>query len=225
MLIVSKFHDYYDTAAVYGIDKTIVYRRTERDVKLKIAKLPWIRYNEHRPRRIDIFNRVIGFCGRYIPYIKIEWTVAVGIYSYHFYEAEKLIQFMELNKIDAKSYYYGSREVNLNKYNEVKNFFQNVEPYNILSHLWYQHKTPVWRYNDNKNLLTLDPCLKDCEFFKMVAPPQAFQDIQSYISGVLGVDSKPMIEVSDEVKAASRGHDGKYSFRKPPGKRGNPKWR
>ena len=59
--------------------------------------------------------------------------------------------------------------------------------------------------------------LKDFQFAKMKDPFTAFQDIYMYISGVLGVDAKPMVQISDKDLAHKRGHGGKYSFKKPPG--------
>jgi len=38
-----------------------------------------------------------------------------------------------------------------------------------------------------------------------------------FISGVLGVQVRPTVEISDKDKQAAKGHDGEYSFKKPPG--------
>jgi hypothetical protein len=46
----------------------------------------------------------------------------------------------------------------------------------------------------------------------------AFQEIQMFISGVLGIDENPTVEVSDKDKIISRGFDYKWSFRKEPKK-------
>ena len=47
----------------------------------------------------------------------------------------------------------------------------------------------------------------------------AFQEIEMYISGVLGINNKPTVEISDKNKIVGRGFDLKYSFRKDPEKK------
>ena len=67
--------------------------------------------------------------------------------------------------------------------------------------------------------------MKNYRFVQIKDPPTAFQDIFMYIAGVIGITEPVTVKISDKELAKKKGHDGKYSFRKPPGKRGNPKWR
>ena len=64
--------------------------------------------------------------------------------------------------------------------------------------------------------LILNPELRKYDFVTVKDPPAAFQEIYMYISGVLGVPARSMVEISDREKARKHGHDGKYSFKKPP---------
>ncbi|MFW6242557.1 MAG: hypothetical protein ACOC2W_00190 [bacterium] len=60
MLIVSDFHDYYDTAIGYGgIDKSIVYNRTMEEVKFDDYRTK-SRDNKYNPKYelIDFFNKL-----------------------------------------------------------------------------------------------------------------------------------------------------------------------
>jgi hypothetical protein len=100
--------------------------------------------------------------------------------------------------------------------------------------LFVEKNTPVFIYGDyldgkyrngKQKELIINPRLKDWGFQSIKDPVTAFQDIFMYISGVLGIPDPAMIKISDKELAKKKGHDGKFSFRKPPGKRGNPKWR
>lgn len=70
MLIVSKFHDYYDTAATYGIDKTVVYNRQTQETTLSVnAKMPHPeRFQTKKPKGFaELRFFVVGFCGKSFP--------------------------------------------------------------------------------------------------------------------------------------------------------------
>ena len=55
--------------------------------------------------------------------------------------------------------------------------------------------------------------LKQVEFVKVFDPYTCFQEIEMYLSGVLGGMSPKMIECSDEVRLESHGFDKRVSFR------------
>lgn len=95
MLIVSKFRDYYDTALTHGVDKSIVYRREEKEIVLgekheqlgldavleNIDKYPQHRHPrwEHEKRKetidFDAIPFLIGFCGKVYPAFKVSWYI------------------------------------------------------------------------------------------------------------------------------------------------------
>lgn len=56
-------------------------------------------------------------------------------------------------------------------------------------------------------------CLKNIEFYKIVSPFEAFQELSMFIGGIMGGKSPIMIEVSDKDRIAKHGFD-KFSFRK-----------
>jgi hypothetical protein len=56
-------------------------------------------------------------------------------------------------------------------------------------------------------------CLKNMEFYKIVDPFTAFQELSMFIGGVMGGKSPSMIEVADKDRIAKHGFD-KFSFRK-----------
>ena len=61
---------------------------------------------------------------------------------------------------------------------------------------------------------TLNPNLKDLHFHKYKDSYSTFQDIQSYLSGILGIAQHPTLELSDRSKILKAGFDPKTSFRK-----------
>jgi len=60
--------------------------------------------------------------------------------------------------------------------------------------------------------------LKQYAFARMADPFTAFQEIQMYISGVLGTNENDMVQISDTDMRDAKGHDN-MSFKKYPTKR------
>lgn len=70
-----------------------------------------------------------------------------------------------------------------------------------------------WKTTLNKKKIALLPSLNDLQFYRVMNPQTAFQEIYMYLSGVLGVGDKPMIKIEDKHKISGHGFD-KWSFRK-----------
>lgn len=249
MYIVSKFHDYYDTASMYGIDKTCVYKRSEESVK--IERPHW--YSNHTislpdgktfelPRtgrgvstrwgekvEWNITHLLVGFCGAIYPMVHIQDTSSSGK-SYCFYSHEEFQEFVDkvglFSTTRNRYYYYSPRwdKYNVEHQKGAEQYFKDVAEINQkYGEIFHAFKAPVFVIKERS--VVLNSPLKPLGFMKVKDPQTAFQDIYMYISGVIGIDVKPMIQVSDKVKAASRGHDSEYSFKKTPGKRGKNRWR
>ncbi len=71
---------------------------------------------------------------------------------------------------------------------------------------------PVYFYK-GKDRVFKNKRLKDLEFYKIVSPFEAFQELSMFIGGVMGGKSPIMIEVADKDRIAKHGFD-KFSFRK-----------
>lgn len=67
-------------------------------------------------------------------------------------------------------------------------------------------------------LATMNPVLKDWGFVKVKDPFTAYQEIDMYLSGVIGAAHPPMIEVANDVRIAKHGFNDR-SFRKEPGQK------
>lgn len=235
MLIVSKYHDYYDTASAYGIDKTVVYKRSQDFIKLENkgwnsdysirlpdgSSFPVSRddlprgnsVSDNLRRGYTIEGRIVAFCGEFYPVVTVTKD---NTQDFVFYSAQDYLDFMVENKISYKSYYSPRWDrFNLNHPDGVKNFFDTsyMAKYKELFHAF---KAPSFLFGDNRGI-TFNPNLKEYKFMKIKDPQTAFQDLYMFISGVIGVPAKETVEISDKDKAAAKGHDGKYSFKKPPG--------
>jgi hypothetical protein len=221
MLIQSTFSDYYDGVARLGIDTTIRYRRDTTTLKAvspyTIAHLP---RDFHANNYLDLYrnpgaaNRVltfqiIGFCG----------TAIVSLT-----DGEKTYFGEEILTLDwAKTKGYRK----FSNYQIVTDCIRRFHDQTDHS-LFQQFKVPVFSvpiesplnaYELNAPALywptfTLNPKLSDLKFYQYKDAYSAFQDIQSYISGVLGIDATPTIELSDKSKIIKAGFDPKTAFRK-----------
>ncbi len=63
-----------------------------------------------------------------------------------------------------------------------------------------------------------NPCLKDYGFYKVEDTFSAYQNINQYISGILGLDDPEIQNIDDEHMKIKRGFDS-WSFKKLPTKR------
>lgn len=227
MLIISKDKDYYDSVAhSKGVDKTIVYRRNNKELAVPEFYVKYNSINDfYFPRyenRNNIKNKLqsfdthlVGFCGKLYPLIIAIYSTSElyssGTRTEYIYDRSTIESMVD-------SYCPDHTKRNNQKYFALLN---NSKILNVFA----DHKCPVfllksrrlsfWNtvYYSGENL-ELNPNLKKIEFFKVLDTYTAFQELEMYISGVLGVDSQKTIEVSDKSKIEGHGFDYKTSFRK-----------
>ncbi len=232
MLIQSNFKDYYDSAANIGIDKTIVYKRTTSEVLLEegffINGLPR-HFPDDLGRETYIngqkFNNrnyckwmIIGFCGVY--HVGVFNTVAAASKKHTIaYFGEDILQ---LDWQQNEAYW---------PYNHPKKVAEQVVRQWHLKenhHFFAQLNTPIFTKEilhslseyewKNKGLylekFEVNPNISNYQFYKNTDTFTAFQQIQSYLSGVLGTKENETIEVSNKSKIIKAGFDLKTSFRK-----------
>ncbi len=235
MLIRSTFKDYYDTAAGMGVDSTLIYRRETQLVELEhqffMDNLPECLpndrgeyFNAYDEASIEAWNHqaycdfyIIGFCGKQIVCLKTtQHEIAKGDGRIYFGE-----EILELGWSKNKRYRRPSAQ------QVVEDCIQQFHGKPNLG-LFKQLNTPIFsislgshlsRYEQNCQGLyapkfTVDPNLAAFKFFKYQDAFTAFQEIQSYLAGVLGSPEPSTIEVSDRSKIIKSGFDLKTSFRK-----------
>jgi hypothetical protein len=211
MLIIGG-RDYYDSIKSFGVDKTVVYNRKEERIKFK--KGPSMYADGLFDQKYFRGTRIIGFCGKLYPLLQTR-------------------KFIIYDKKMALKSVKNSGKISWNNRDLVACFNEYLNNPELLK-IFVDKNTPAFIYGDyldgkyeggkDKELI-INPRLKNWKFQSVKDPVTAFQEIYMFLSGVLGTPEKPMIKISDKEMAKKRGHDSPFSFRKPKGKRGNPKWR
>ena len=248
MLIVGKFKDYYDGAVGMGIDKTIVYERhlVEMVIPKNISEMlkeikhwgdsfTWVYGGlgiEAIPKgKTNTDLVVVGFCGKLYVGIKITKPIVNDPYNYKVefvYDHDKIVKVLKKEQKNRDSYDSKYRKSYLENYENYVVEIKAVDPTK-----WFiEYNTPIFVYGTSKPTtyrsynshntpeenFFINPKLKDYGFVKVFDPYMAFQEIQMYVSGVLGnnEDGKQP-KMSEKQKVAQHGMD-KWSFRKEPKK-------
>jgi hypothetical protein len=233
MLIQSSFSDYYDGVASSGIDTTVRYHREISSIK---AVSPFLL--DHLPQHLPgsptdfpendysqlaitarfhptCYFGVIGFCGNYVVYAHDRQT-------YYFGEEISVLSWSTHKRARKPSHrqvvdeciqrFHGKSDNALFRKFDTPIFITDI----IAHPSDYEFKHPGLYLPD----FTLNPRLGELKFYQYKDAYSAFQEIQGYISGVLGGAAKPTIELSDKSKIIKAGFDPKTSFRKgkEPGK-------
>lgn len=235
MRIISSFHDYYDSVMRHGMDRTCVYLREEVALEVPAfcrhsGQWPW----RFHVQRIELIRFWVGFCGQLIPGVYSS-TYAYQSDRFH-YSLEHLLGYTQSLKMNLSKHSRKDFEERCSRAFEFPTGYgqssrdEAARMRDYLDNLFLSHKVPVFMvspfHGHSGFPIILNPKLGMVDFQKVKDPFSAFQEIHGYLSGVLGVTHMPIeLPVPDEIKAASRGHGDKYSFRKPPGKRGAPPWR
>lgn len=223
MRIISPFKDYYDTAMGYGVDYESVWIREPKKIKKSIGPYNIRNSSSHNDFQYSSHN--IGFCGKLYGCVKVLKTKDTKVLSEAIcHSIEDVDLFIESNfkKKQIKYYkdkgksniwrshgmgYSGNRktfETFFKKINEFPN--EKVEKFLI------ENNTPIFVN------CTLNPSLKKWEFYRVIDPYTAFQEIQMFF-GRLRTPEKPIPYVSDADMLEAKGFDPKWSFRKEPSKK------
>ena len=249
MRIISKSHDYYDSAMAWGQDKDVVYVRNEQELKDKADKAKWadlipgFRCFEMRNKKADVVLMpfCIGFCGKIYRGMRVKLRpILTNLYDecmaeedHSFYTLENLEAYLArykhvIDDTDSKRHrwhrtgrdptYYMSKRKGVD-------YFLNQQMTNEVEQLMIESRVAVVsalefsRYRDDMEL-TLDPQLKKFEFFKVVDPFTAYQELDMYIGGVLPRPGVMTAEIEDKYRIPQHGFD-KWSFRKMPQEKKN----
>jgi hypothetical protein len=234
MLIRSTFKDYYDTAAGMGVDATLIYQRETRLVELEhqffMDNLPQYfpndlgeyldRYDE---ASIERWNQqeycdfhIIGFCGKQIVCLSNTQPDTAKGDGIVYFGAEILELDWSKKKRHRKPSAQQVIEDCLHQFDGKENLG-----------LFKQLNTPIFSISLRSPLsrseqkcqglyapkFTVNPNLAAFKFFKYKDAFTTFQEIQSYLSGVLSSPEPEIIEVSDRSKIVKSGFDLKTSFR------------
>jgi hypothetical protein len=234
MYIIAKNKDYYDgVVGSVGIDKTIVYERSPVELSTKETPKQFIKSNDYgwRTNRDNPFTSIgyadidrkatkkyddndffiVGFCGK----LYLGWKL------YYKVKERGLMGIMEeVTKTDIVYGYENVKDILKISYwrNNIENDVKTVMDFNPIE-IFREVKAPIFTYEYGREYkFTVNPILKDFKFYKEVDAFTAFTELQMFVSGVLGVGEKELIEVEDKYKIGQHGFD-KWSFRREPTKK------
>jgi len=231
----------YNTTCDKIVDKLVSdwgkssFKDSPFDIKIPRTDFPRNIY-EKNPRSDFLFEcGLLGFCGKLYPFVVIFRTnsgfkIESVYYKYSDLESDpKYATYISNYREKYKRFIWDTITSSPKMFFEHYSKKENVElfqKFNVPVFIqfgyymdpkgkhwfWPQYKSST----DYEQYCHLNPCLKTFQFYKMFNPFSAFQEIQMFISGVLGNKEKDTVGVSDKDLLLSKGFDSKYSFRKEP---------
>ena len=235
MRIISNFKDYYDVVLSHGQDvsttfirKTKEYDNKSTEVKLLKSILYTDDLDEIVVDNSRYFNsdynlsvnsgNILFFCGKIYPFTTIYHTIDYKqtlSYHYDFNSVDKYIIAHGNKKTreewgkNSKLFKYFRHYFSKDKLNKLFNIKLDN---NKLIKLHHELGSPYFLYNKT---LTINPVLKEIEFYKTLDVYSTYQEIDMFLTGILGDSEPKIIEVSDTIKKEKHGFD-KWSFKTPP---------
>jgi len=240
MRIFSKHQDYYDSVRAYGADPNVIYKRFESTVDKNdhlailtnsraldvINKMPSSYANDIEKHPRLFYSNLIFFCGNIYPCFVFKYLIKGQEHSescYTLSQVKKLIRQRGskeqkdswFNKKHKSIYYKPFSKMVIQFFDYIEEFQNNQRFIN----LHHEFGTPVFSVEIRKYewQVILNPILKKYKFYKAFDTFRAYQEISMFISGVLGGQSPPIVEISDRCRKEMHGFD-KWSFRKEPTK-------
>ena len=232
MRIISRFHDYYDSVMKMGQDRELVYLRHEAIEELKQGPaFPICKATSHRTNYtsplVQFNDYIIGFCGKIYGVVCARyWPFAAGkqieAICFNIGDLDNYVQ-QNFKKKQVEEYFHPEKTSwkthHWNYYCQRKfflDFFAEVEKQHTAHETFFIEKTcPIFIFDHSvPKTFKKNACLKDLEFFRVIDPFQAFQQLQMYLGGLASPEKK-IPEVSNADMIVAKGFD-KWSFRKPP---------
>lgn len=240
MMILSPFRDYYDSCASHGVDMTVQYRRDSRQFNLRAETGPdgatvkefnqlFKIVNDRLPPLAGKISLVyVGFCGKIYVGLRPRVVCSTGrIYRNTIYPGRPAPELVYQTMWEDRDVHKEDLDSEFQEYR----YFRNKGDKTIREWMAQKGLAPVGEWLDlfqrqravafvaYDQTLIIDPCLQDFKFQRVVGGVDAFQQIEMFISGVLGMTASPMIELTDKDRIQAHGFDER-SFRREPSKRG-----
>ncbi|RYF05379.1 MAG: hypothetical protein EOO77_28445 [Oxalobacteraceae bacterium] len=210
-------HDYYDSAAQYGIDETVKFVREARDMKERFfpRQIPVPNRNNFRNPEYSIIWVAVGpRLYRGIKHVPTSWVEAE---SYHWTEAAYRA-LREKNGLPVGDKAPSRYRAHSAREETVEGYFKAIDtPKDMLDCMIREGMAILrWERNGERDFLTGNPDdLRRNEFFKALDAFTIHQEIEMFVSGVLAGQSPATVDITDNrVKIEKHGFDFKTSFRK-----------
>lgn len=234
MLITSKFRDFYDNCAAYGVDTKVRYVREEEKIRM-VPYSPSKRMDNPSPVHQTVINAcsgwgrnlsgdsfdsmdcrepyqiaVFGFCGvlhRVVLYRETKPTDHSVKYNSHIFDKTSYVAAFDKSTMPREwegKFRSWRTERTLFEDFAVPISRENVEVFTALG-------IPMFIAFD-RTLIT-NPCLKEWGLTKFKDGVSVFQEISAFISGTLNTAKQMKHTASDQELIQAHGFD-KHSFRK-----------
>lgn len=155
---------------------------------------------------------VIGFCGELYPLIKVYPSYNSSDAKPSYYYMKDIVSIIEEDMPNIKN---KNKKIPYLRTLETLDMFKKMDVTNIFRELQspiFIFEIETFKYSSMVSIV--NPCLANYDFFKEKDSFSAFQEIQQYISGVLGTGNNEPIETDEKYKIVAAGFDLKTSFRK-----------
>lgn len=236
MLIVSNFHDYYDSILSFGIDKKIVYQRKTIDLG-EFKNLDSILKNYILSLEgFSVYEKYPNFISTRLKYEPTEELQLIVIFLAGVqYKLIWLNKYCFDSSVDlSKDWFYKKEDLLYNK-DVNENLLKQLNPRKSIDNAIKDYfaengkKASIYNYLVEKNIPILsiriknqangvealiNPCLKKFNFQKLLDPYTAFQNLYMFVGGVIGNKEKEIIKISDKDMIGKKGFDDKWSFRR-----------
>jgi len=227
MRIISNFRDYYDCVQGMGQDRSLVYLRHPVTENLDrngfpfpcAYKDPWISKGEIVAQQI-----IVGFCEKLYPlwHMTYAWRDEHSNKVRHKYY--KIC--ISVDEVEEHLYEYGHKD-DIKDWREPSKY---GHPFGrkILEKVVSRCAAEAYKYKKyflkhrcaqfvaTRSHITYHGNLNRVEFYRVIDPYTAFQEISMYWGGLAHPENK-IPEIDDVTMAEAKGFD-KYSFRKDPTK-------
>ena len=159
------------------------------------------------------------FCGKLykgISVTKRSWMDKAGMYhpdeTSYFYSVETIVAHMEKEGIPDKSVdsYRWRKPILISAL--VSKYFSDVKQPDIN----WMIANKVICVLQKGDTITVNPVLREIQFYKVFDAYTTFQELDMWVSGTLAYPQNEMIEVADKYKIIGHGFDEKYGFRTRP---------
>ena len=225
MRIFSSYKDYYDKIQALGQNQDLVYIREQKVDRIKDQDFTFPKLNGTYALESDSY--IVGFCGKLYPVVRIskQSNPQSPIVKFCFtakdmddFVVEHVSEKQKTNYFDStkKRYNFGMN-YNFDFYQKdiVRYFNEFKKPKKEWEDYFVKGQCPIFtiHVNAGKGIITYNDSLKKLEFYKLIDPYTAFQNLQMYLSNI-AVPVKPLPIIDNETMLESKGFDKKFSFRK-----------
>ncbi len=237
MRIISKHHDFYDTAISFGVDRSLVYKRHEETIRgvsdeigLDLNDLPLTSHlgNAKTGRWEDCPTftlHMLLFCGELIPFVverhRQEWLGPLRTATH--WTLDSVETAIAAHPLTRAAYEERRIESKLFVRKTVRDVFGHRIGSDRLAAIHEAHRSPVVLYRNLEmrcnqfrpiGVETVrNPILRDIGFQSHRDPYATYQAIAMYLGGVMRQAEQDTVTLTDEERRDKHGMD-KWSFRK-----------